>query len=927
VTNSVEKMTKKCYKNVLKTHIGENMSTNKPSDELNEQIVSNLAEQQPESQENVVTQEAVGEVEQIDRAAAAVNAAKTYNADNIRVLKGLEAVRKRPGMYIGDPTDGTGLHQLVYEAVDNAIDEALAGYCDRVVVQLYQDGSCSVSDNGRGIPVGMHAEGKSAAEIIMTVLHAGGKFDDNSYKVSGGLHGVGISCVNALSIHVHLEIHREGGQYIQEYSRGEPLYDLKRIADSDKTGTTIRFTPDVEIFKENNEFSFEVLTQRLRELSFLNRGVAITLHDEREADRHHDFKYDGGIKAFVTHLNRNKPVLHTQPIYYSQKDQGIEAEVSLQWNDGYQENIYCFTNNIRNRDGGTHLLGFRDALTKSIIQYTQTEGFAKSLKGLTLTGEDIREGLVAIVSCKVPDPKFSSQTKDKLVSSEVKPVVAKAVQELINTWLIENPNDAKEIVHKAIRASQVREAARKARELVKRKDALDFSSLPGKLADCQEKDPSRSELFLVEGDSAGGSAKQGRHRASQAILPLRGKILNVEKARLDRMLGSQEITTLITALGTGIGDDDFNIDKLRYHKIVIMTDADVDGSHIRTLLLTLFYRYMRPIIERGYLYIAQPPLFRAKRNKQVQYLKDEAALAQYLLQSGIGNVSLKLASGEIVLGDDLRVQLESLTQFYQQLSKLQPRGDVRVLSESLNLEALHLEETWSNEASLKQLGEKIKIALDQSQPGELPCRVEVERAIQLSSLIDLEMDQAGLDVDQLGLDADPSQEDLAKLTQSKASKIVVLEEQQKQSVERWRLRIKSRVDGEERRTILDWNLMGSSAMRKAKQSPTSALGEGPFTIQAGKDEIQVNTHHQLIYTLQQISRKGVDIQRYKGLGEMNPDQLWETTMNPETRTLLQVQIRDIEEADQIFTVLMGDEVAPRRQFIEENALNVQNLDV
>ncbi len=909
----------------LKIHIGEKMSTNKPADELDGKIAEDTAtselinENQTEDLSNVQVVEEVA----VDRAVAAANGAKTYNADNIRVLKGLEAVRKRPGMYIGDPNDGTGLHQLVYEAVDNAIDEALAGYCDRVTVTLHADGSCSVSDNGRGIPVGMHAEGKSAAEIIMTVLHAGGKFDDNSYKVSGGLHGVGISCVNALSIHLSLEIHREGGQFFQEYSKGEPLYDLKRLGDSTSTGTTIRFLPDQEIFKESYEFSFDILTQRLRELSFLNRGVAITLHDEREADKHHDFKYDGGISAFVTYLNRNKPVLHSAPIYYLQKEVGgLEAEVALQWNDSYQENIYCFTNNIRNRDGGTHMMGFKDSLTKAITQYAQNEGLLKNLKGLTLSSEDIREGLVAIVSCKVPDPKFSSQTKDKLVSSEVKPVVAKAVQEVINIWLIEHPAEAKEVVNKAVRASQVRDAARKARELVKRKGALDFSSLPGKLADCQEKDPSKSELFLVEGDSAGGSAKQGRHRGTQAILPLRGKILNVEKARLDRMLTSQEITTLITALGTGIGEDDFNVDKLRYHKIVIMTDADVDGSHIRTLLLTLFYRHMRPIVDRGYLYIAQPPLFRVKRGKQIQYLKDEAELSKYLLQSGVSGISLTLASGEVLVNDDLKAQLESLIDFYQQLSKLQPRGDVRVLSATLGLEALHQEETWSNQELLLALGQKIKESLDQSQPNELPCRVEVEKVINLSSLADLEVEGLGIEAE-----GEENTEDGVEKSTVKAKRVLLEEERQKPAVDRWRLRIKSRVEGEERRTILDWLVLGSSAMRKAKQNQVQTLGEGPYLIGTGKDELSAQNHHQLISTLQQISRKGIDIQRYKGLGEMNPEQLWETTMNPETRSLLQVQIKDSEEADQIFTILMGDEVAPRRQFIEENALNVQNLDV
>ena len=899
-----------------------------------------------------------------------------YGADSIRVLKGLEAVRKRPGMYIGDPNDGTGLHQLVYEAVDNAIDEALAGHCDLVEVIIHDDGGCTVTDNGRGIPVGMHAEeGRSAAEVIMTVLHAGGKFDANSYKVSGGLHGVGISCVNALSDDLLLEIHRDGGYYRQEYRRGDPVTELQRIEDSDQTGTHIRFRPDKTIFEENNEFSFEVLTQRLRELSFLNRGVAINLIDEREADLRHDFKFDGGISAFVDYLNRNKTPVHPTPIHFTKEsNDGVEVEISLQWNDSYQETVYCYTNNIRNRDGGTHLAGFRDALTRSVNNYAQSENLLKGLKG-NLSGEDIREGIVAVVSCKVPDPKFSSQTKDKLVSSEVKPAVNSAMAQAMSEWLLEQPAMAKEVVSKAIRASQVREAARRARDLVRRKGALDSSALPGKLADCQERDPTKAEIFLVEGDSAGGSAKQGRHRGTQAILPLRGKILNVEKARLDKMLSSQEITTLITALGTGIGAEDFNIEKLRYHKIVIMTDADVDGSHIRTLLLTFFYRHMRSVIEKGYLYIAQPPLFRAKKGKQIQYLKDEAALSEYLMTSGISNASLTLGSGEVLVGDDLQQQMLELSRTFQGLQRLQPRADVRVVSLIMQLSDVGAEDTWSNQEVVEIIARTLKDQLDQSQPEELPAQYHVEQVINISlsassapeqvkskseddgsvdgssldgsiddSSLDGSVDDSSLDgsVDDSSLDGsvdgsslDGSVDDSSLNDSVDDSSLndsvdnASAEAEVMQGPTRWRIRFRSRVNGEERHTVLDWALVGSARFKKARETTKSfeLLGEGPFKVQAGGQEFHADSYYKLLQEFQVLSRKGIDIQRYKGLGEMNPDQLWETTMNPETRTMLQVQVRDFEEADEIFTILMGDQVEPRRRFIEKNALNVQNLDV
>ncbi|MEE2643501.1 MAG: DNA topoisomerase (ATP-hydrolyzing) subunit B [Myxococcota bacterium] len=838
-----------------------------------------------------------------------------YGAESIRVLKGLEAVRKRPGMYIGDPSDGTGLHQLVYEAVDNSIDEALAGYCDRVTVMLFEDGSCSVSDNGRGIPVGMHEEGKSAAEVIMTVLHAGGKFDANSYKVSGGLHGVGISCVNALSDDLTLEIHRDGGYYRQRYSCGEPQGSLERVRDSDETGTSIRFRPDVEIFTDQNEFSFDILSARLRELSFLNRGVAISLVDERDGGRRNDCRFEGGFSAFVEHVNRSKGRLHEPPIHFIRVNDDVEVEVSLQWNDSYQESVLCYTNNIRNRDGGTHLAGFRDALTRTVNSYAQSNNLLKGLKS-SLAGEDIREGLVAIISCKVPDPKFSSQTKDKLVSSEVKSAVQSTVAEALGEWLLESPNQAKEIVQKAIRSLQVREAARKARDLVRRKDALGSSALPGKLADCQEKDPAKSEVFLVEGDSAGGSAKQGRHRATQAILPLRGKILNVEKARFDRMLSSQEIRTLITALGTGIGSDDFDIEKLRYHKVIIMTDADVDGSHIRTLLLTFFYRYMRELIERGYLYIAQPPLFRAKKGKQVEYLKDEATLSRYLLRVGLGNASLSRDEGVALEGDSLRQEMESVITFYHTLERSQPRGDVRVLARAIEFETLAEEETWLDPAPLEAVAAELKATLERIQPNELPARFFVEEVPSLQ-LLSVPEDAGEERLSEDGLEGDEETQD---------ADVSVVEPVRQVN---YRIRFLSRVDGEERRTILDARSFLTPAIRRARQQRTrfDTLGQAPYQLQIGSSTHEATDAYALMKIFQEQSRKGIDIQRYKGLGEMNPDQLWETTMDPSTRTLLQVNIQDFAEADELFSLLMGDEVEPRRRFIEENALNVTNLDI
>ncbi len=847
-----------------------------------------------------------------------------YGADAIKVLKGLEAVRKRPGMYIGDPNDGTGLHQLVYEAVDNAIDEALAGYCDRVVVTLHLDGSCTVEDNGRGIPVGMHAEGRSAAEVIMTVLHAGGKFDANAYKVSGGLHGVGISCVNALSKRLDLEIHREGGRHEMSFEYGEPIAALARVGNTRKTGTRIRFLPDRGIFEENYEFSFDVLSQRLRELSFLNRGVEIVIVDERGEGKRHDFKYEGGIASFVEHLNRNKSPLHPEPMYFVEERDEIEVEVALQWNDSYQEIIYCFTNNIRNRDGGTHLSGFRDALTRTVNSYAGENNLLKGMKG-TLNGDDVREGITAVVSVKVPDPKFSSQTKDKLVSSEVKPVVQGTLGDKLNDWLLENPGPAKSVIQKAIGAARARDAARRARELVRRKGALDSAALPGKLADCQEKDPEKSELYLVEGDSAGGSAKQGRDRKSQAILPLRGKILNVEKARLDKMLSSAEIATLITALGTGIGVDNFDISKLRYHKIIIMTDADVDGSHIRTLLLTFFYRQMAEVIERGHLYIAQPPLFRAKKGRSVRYLKNEAALKRHLIANATRGVELALPDAEPLEGEHLRNLLVKLSTFFGEVERIQRRGDAR-LFEGLLVERALDPELFYDRARVEGLQSQLEAFLARAYPDDLKVRFQIEQEAEKGrSALDELLERAEADAaDGDGPEGDPSALEGAAPAPDDD------EDDAEPPRPRWKLVARSRIGGGERRTVVDHETASSplAAAARAMFDQLAPLDRpGPFVVQRGSDESTIDTLKGLLETLLAAGRKGLDIQRYKGLGEMNPEQLWETTMDPDNRTLLQVRIDDSVEADEIFTVLMGDNVEPRRAFIERNALEVKNLDV
>ncbi|MUO81384.1 DNA topoisomerase (ATP-hydrolyzing) subunit B [Agrobacterium vitis] len=803
------------------------------------------------------------------------NAASTaYGADSIKVLKGLDAVRKRPGMYIGDTDDGSGLHHMVYEVVDNAIDEALAGHADIVTVTLNADGSVSVTDNGRGIPTDIHTgEGISAAEVIMTQLHAGGKFDQNSYKVSGGLHGVGVSVVNALSVKLSMKIRRHGKVHEMSFTHGVADAPLAVTGDYEgRSGTEITFLPSTETFTQV-EFDYGTLEHRLRELAFLNSGVRILLTDKRKSDiRQEEMLYDGGLEAFVRYLDRSKKPLVSNPVAIRGEKDGITVEVAMWWNDSYHENVLCFTNNIPQRDGGTHMAGFRGALTRQITSYADSSGITKKEK-VTLQGEDCREGLSAVLSVKVPDPKFSSQTKDKLVSSEVRPVVESLVNEALSTWFEEHPTEAKILVGKVVEAAVAREAARKARELTRRKGALDIASLPGKLADCSERDPAKSELFLVEGDSAGGSAKQGRSRERQAILPLRGKILNVERARFDKMLSSQEIGTLITALGTSIGKDEFNADKLRYHKIIIMTDADVDGAHIRTLLLTFFFRQMPELIERGHLYIAQPPLYKVTRGKSIQYLKDEKALEEYLIGMGLDDASLKLGSGEVRAGQDLREVVQDALRLRSLIDGLHSRYNRNVVEQAAVVGALNHELTANRE------------------------RAE-QTAAEVAKRLDL----------------------IAEETERGWEGFVT---------EEGGLRFERMVRGVKEVAALDVALIGSSDARHIDQLATrlnDIYGQPPVLTR--KDGQQtISGPRNLLDAVFSFGRKGLSMQRYKGLGEMNAEQLWETTLDPNVRSLLQVRVNDATDADSLFSRLMGDEVEPRRDFIQENALNVANLDI
>jgi len=800
----------------------------------------------------------------------------TYNADKIKVLEGLEAVRKRPAMYIGS-TENRGLHHLVYEVVDNSIDEALAGYCNRIDTVIHIDNSITVEDNGRGIPVDLHkTEGKSAVEVVMTTLHAGGKFDNDTYSVSGGLHGVGISVVNALSEHLKLEIRRDGKVYHQSYERGNPNKALEVIGETKRRGTKIIFKPDYQIF-ESTDFNFDILSQRFRELSFLNKGVLITIEDER-SDKKHEFHYEGGIVSFVTHLSKNKGVIHPKPIYFEGDREGIHIEIALQFNISYSENIFSFVNTINTYEGGTHLSGFKSALTRTVNSYLVNSPLAKNLKE-SLTGEDIREGLTAVLSIKAPFPQFEGQTKTKLGNSEIRGLVEGFLNEKLSVYLEENPGVAKKIMSKAIDAARARDAAKRAKDLVRRKNALEVSSLPGKLADCQEKDPARSELYLVEGESAGGSAKQGRDRRNQAILPLKGKILNVEKARFDKMLQSEEIKILITALGAGIGRGDYDPAKLRYHNIIIMTDADVDGSHIRTLLLTFFFRHMPDLIEMGNLYIAQPPLFKVKKGKKHQYIKDEALMEDFLLESGVENIRLVTQETQAsISGVRLINMMKKVLAYKGILEKIGKKRKDKDIINALARNSDFTKETLIDQEKLTMIIEEIKARISTLKP-EIPgIRYEISEDMEHKC---------------------------------------------------YKVQCTSWNNGSPLETVIDFDLLNTPEFYELRKllKNFESTDKPPLFVEDNSNRFELNNLEEVFEHILSAAKKVYEIQRYKGLGEMNPDQLWETTMNPETRTLLQVKIEDAIEADTIFTILMGDQVEPRREFIYKHALYVKNLDI
>jgi DNA gyrase subunit B len=854
--------------------------------------------------------------------------ADDYGADKIKVLEGLEAVRKRPAMYIGS-TGPQGLHHLVYEIVDNSIDEALAGHCDQVNVTIHIDNSVTVVDNGRGIPVDRHESGKSAAEVVLTVLHAGGKFDNDSYKVSGGLHGVGVSVVNALSETLELEIWRNGQVYQQTYERGTPVADLEATGTTKKRGTKVTFKPDSQIF-EVSEFSFDTLAQRLRELAFLNAGVTITIDDERDGGKGHKFLYEGGIVSFVQYLNQNKSPVNEKPIYMRGEKDGIDTEIALQWNDGYAETLYSFANNINTHEGGTHLSGFRSALTRTVNSYATKNNLAKDLKDATISGDDIREGLTAVISVKIPRPQFEGQTKTKLGNTEVKGIVEQIVNDKLGAFLEENPNIAKRVILKAVDAARAREAARKARDLVRRKGALDSSTLPGKLADCQERDPALSELYIVEGESAGGSAKQGRDRRFQAILPIKGKILNVEKARFDKMLGSDEIKTMIAALGTSIGAEDFDVAKLRYHRIIIMTDADVDGSHIRTLLLTFFYRQMRALVDSGYVYIAQPPLFRAKRGRSEHFIRDERELEAWLIRRAVESRSLSLPDGQEIAGVELEKRLEKLIHFRKLLHLVERRGPTRDVILDL------LDRGARGDKAFFTDRDKVQAFADALNTPTRSASVQPDEEHQAHRIV-IE--------DRTGGYPKFHRVDLDFVTTSEFRTLANSYQDVRGIRGPMVVRTTASHDGEESAAAEDAGqaaATGDTAIGGVPLDAATRLAAEPKTADAssmpaaaksaarGRDansDVRVESLDDLVEFFIAAGKKGVAVNRYKGLGEMNPETLWETTMDPAKRTLLQVKAEDHTEADLMFTTLMGDQVEPRRRFIEDNALDVKNLDI